>query len=279
MKLPIIAIMIVLSLFCFAIFLWALIFYSYYTAFLAFLGVISFIPYKLNNKRFWLTKGIVFSIGLLLLITTIFIPINEINKRIDFLRKKPRVVSSFTIRDKIGIYGLNIMMGIFGYIMYPEVAKETLLLMFPPPKDGIRVFNSDFAIKSKKIKNIIKEFKNKLPYKGKELTYYKKVSWSGKDFSLSSGEARYALTLNPCKVFLKAIKKGSKYRIDVSLKVPVKYPKNSYITLISKPLELKVEEGLFWILQRAGWLFPYTAEWKFSIDSNEQRLNENNSNL
>jgi len=33
------------------------------------------------------------------------------------------------------------------------------------------------------------------------------------------------------------------------------------VTLIRKPLTLKVEEGLFGYLQKCGWLHPYDAVW------------------
>jgi len=69
-----------------------------------------------------------------------------------------------------------------------------------------------------------------------------------------------------------AVKQDSGWKIDVSLKVECKYPKNSKVRLISNP-EFKIEEGLFWVLQETGWLNTYTAEWKFTINSEDSRIN------
>jgi hypothetical protein len=51
----------------------------------------------------------------------------------------------------------------------------------------------------------------------------------------------------------------------------VRYPESAYVTLIGRP-RLRVEEGLFWVLQNHGWLYPYTAEYRFSVYSDDPRL-------
>jgi hypothetical protein len=51
----------------------------------------------------------------------------------------------------------------------------------------------------------------------------------------------------------------------------VKYPESIYVTLIGRP-RLRIEEGLFWVLQNYGWLHPYTAEYRFSVYSDDPRL-------
>jgi len=257
--------------------IWALIFFSYYSAFLAFIGVLILFPFKLNNKRTWLIRTAVFLIGLILLVTTIHIPIGEINNRISLLANKPRSkssISSFSTRDKIGIYGLNVMMGILSYPIYPEISKETLMMIFPPPENGVRTFRSDFAINSEKIRNVIKKMNKKLlTEKGSgDVILNKRIFWNVSSYSFGKKEARYALALNPSDISLTASKRDSVWVIDISLKVKCSYPRKSYVTIISKP-KLKIEEGLFWVLQQAGWLFPYTADWKFTINSDDERIN------
>lgn len=275
-KLPLIFAFALVSLILFFIFIWTVAFFSYYSAFLAFLGLLVFIPLKFNNKRYWLIRGSTFLIGIVLLITTIHIPIKEINNRIFTLSNKPRntsSMSSFSVRDKVGIYGLNLMMGIFASPIYPEISMETLMMVFPAPESGIRTFHSSFAINSHKIRDVIAEFRNDLvKHEGKKkFNFQKRIYWSARDYSLGGEEARYALALNPCSVSLQASKKDSSWIIDAGIKVKCRYPQNAYVTLISRP-ELKVEEGLFWVLQQAGWLFPYTAEWKFTINSDDDRI-------
>jgi len=265
-----------LSLAVLLVFVWTLLFFAYYSAFLAFLGLLVFLPIEIVKKRYWLIRGMIFIIGLVLIITTYHYPIGEINNRIKILAKKPRdkdSLSSFSARDKIGIYGLNLMMGFVALPMYPEVAKETLMMVFPSPDNGVRTFYSDFAINSQKIQSVIKDFKNNLiaDKSGKELRAQKRLSWSVEDYSFGRKEARYALALNPADISLKSSKKSTCGVIDISIKVKIEYPQRSYVTLLSKP-ELKIEEGLFWILQQTRWLHPYVAEWRFSIRSNDNRI-------
>lgn len=270
-------IMSAVSLIVWMIFIWALLFFSYYSAFLALLGILVFLPIKMNNRGFWLIRAAVLMIGLALLVTTIQIPIGEINNRISSLAKKPRSkssISSFSTRDKIGIYGLNLMMGISAYPIYPEISKETLMMVLPAPENGVRSFKSDFAINSEKIRNTIKEFNKKLmsAKSGGDVKFKKRIFWNASNYCLGQKESRYALALNPSDVTITASKRDSVWSIDISLKVNCSYPRKSYVTLLSKP-ELKVEEGLFWVLQQAGWLFPYTAEWEFTINSDDERIN------
>ena len=44
------------------------------------------------------------------------------------------------------------------------------------------------------------------------------------------------------------------------------------LTRRDKPFYL--EEGLLWALQQEGWLFPYKAEWYWTIYSDDPRLKE-----
>ena len=265
-----------LSLVILLILVWALLFFAYYSAFLAFIGLLVFLPFKIIKRRYLLKRVAILLIGIFLLITTINFPIGEINKRIKTLAEKTRdesSLSSFSVRDKIGIYGLNLMMGVFAYPIYPEISKETLMMIFPTPKSGIRIFHSNFAIKSQKIRGVLRDFKTDLisSQSEEELHTQKWIYWSIHDYGLGSREASYALALNPSYISLKASKVDSGWLIDISIKVKCSYPKKSYVTLLSKP-ELKVEKGLFWVLQQEGWLFPYTAEWKFRINSDDDRI-------
>lgn len=275
-KIPLIILMSAFSAITLFICIWALLFFSFYIAFLSFIGVLVFLPIQIYNKRAWLVRTTVFVIGLVLLVVTIHIPIGEVHNRIKYLASKPRsknTISSFSTMDKMGIYGLNLMMGLSAYPIYPEISKETLMMVFPCPKNSIRTFESDFAINSENVRNIIKEYNKKLitGHGGTAVKLKKRLVWNDSTYIFGNREARYALTLNPAVILLTASKRNSDWLINVSIKVPCRYPQNNYTTLISKP-ELKVEEGLFWILQQAGWLFPYTAEWKFTIDSDDERI-------
>ena len=276
LKTPIVIILSAVSLVFSVVFVWALLFGIYYFATFILIGLLISLPIKIAVRRYWLVRAAVFSIGIILIATTIHYSIGEVNSKIDALANKPRSqssISEFSTKDKISIYGLNIIMGTLAYPLYPEVAKETLLMVFTPPEDGIRTFESEFAIKSKKINALIRDFNASLLNRAEgDYTTVHRVVWPASEYRLGDREARYALALNPSMVYLSASKKDSIWEIDVSIKVEVEYPQNSNVALISYP-ELRFEEGLIWVLQQAGWLHPYTAEWKFTIDSDDSRIN------
>lgn len=147
------------------------------------------------------------------------------------------------LNEKISIYGLNLIIGIVALPIYPEVAGETLFLCIPA-RDETRTFKRGFFLKSKKVKAAIQN--------GKE-----RVVWSGSEFSFGHEESRYALALNPCTLTSFTTPGGTEYMA----KVDVRYAKNFEVTLISRPIKISVQEGLFWYLQEINWLHPYQAKW------------------
>lgn len=91
------------------------------------------------------------------------------------------------------------------------------------------------------------------------------------DYSMGKSEARYALALNPAEMRVSARRIGSVWALNVSIRVECTYPQRGVATLIRYP-ELKIQEGLFWVLEQVGWLHPYTMEWNFSITTDDARL-------
>lgn len=273
--LAIIAAMTPLSLALLFVVFWALLFSADYTAFLSIVGFFLFLPIKLDNKRFWIARVSTLMMTLILLAKTIHIPIGEINHNIELLSRKPRdpeSISSFSAREKLGIYGLNLMMSLSAYPKYPEVSKETILMILPAPLGGIRTFQSDFALNSRSVCNLVKQWNMRLENeKTNKVRFKSRLHWHAKDYALGNSEARYALALNPCTISMLATRQSSKWLLDIRLRVECKYPQHSNVTLITHP-KLQVEEGLFWVLQQAEWLFPYTAEWKFTMASDDKRI-------
>ncbi|MBN1899202.1 MAG: hypothetical protein JW827_10515 [Spirochaetes bacterium] len=254
---------------------WAVIFASYYMAILCLL--LAFVLFLLPEEGRTFLKLISVLSLVVLLMFTYSIPVKEINRNIKRLAEIPRnknTLNKFSFKDKIGIYGLNILMGAAGCFFYPEVSKETLLLMFPHGKDKKRVFRSDFALRSKKVTGELKRFIESLESARPEKMTYgpKKILWNPEAYQAFNDEARVALALNMVRLKAFAVKQEKKYKIKVELKVKCAYPRSSYVTLIKEP-ELKIEEGLFWVLQEAGWLFPYTAIWQFEVYSDDERIN------
>lgn len=148
-----------------------------------------------------------------------------------------------SFKEKASIYGLNFFMSIVAYPIYPEVAKESFYLMFKTEEDT-RVFEDDFFMGSKRIQEALKKKESK-------------IAWSGSEYIVGNKESRYALALNPCKLRIKEFESFS----EVSVEVPVCFPKKYRAVLLKVPFEIAVEEGLFHYLQKEKWLFPYKAVW------------------
>lgn len=217
----------------------------------ALFGIISLgliIHYKTKRKN--LFRNFIL-LGYILFFLFFPLTLKEYNSKIELLQSTIDNRKDLSFKDKLGIYGLNIIIGIIGYPLYPEISQETLLL-FVPCKDGKRIFSDDFFLSSEKIKNEIEKMKQL------NHPYEKRISWNINDYSLGKEEARYALALNPCilKVF------NSKDHSEISVSVSVQYPEKTTAILLNKPFVLKVEEGLFGYLQKERWLFPYQAEYK-----------------
>jgi hypothetical protein len=162
------------------------------------------------------------------------------------------------------------MMGAAGYPLYPEASRETLLMMFEPGPLARRVFYSDFAIGSKRIRTQLQECRDRLS-RGDTAAVQMRIVWDKSEYRLTDPEARYGLALNQTWLWLTPRRTAKGWLIDVRHDVGIEYPDSAYVTLVSRP-RLRVEEGLFWVLQNCGWLHPYTAEWRFSIFSDDKRL-------
>jgi hypothetical protein len=221
-----------------------------------------------SGRWFWLGPGL---LGLLVgFAGSVWrVPVREVDRSIESLArraKSPAGISSLSLRDKLGIYGLNVAMGLAALPLYPEAATETLLLMVPPdPTSGRRVFRSSFAMRSTQVRDVVESFKALLrSAKGNTAVLEPvRVSWPSTAYrQLGGSEARVALALNPSDVSAVARRSGRGWEIEVRVEVRVEYPKSASVRLIESP-QLRVEEGLFWALQEAGWLHPYTAVWEF----------------
>jgi hypothetical protein len=241
-----------------------------YTTLLIFVFLFILIPLKAKSKKIRKLRIIIFLFVLIIFLINPCITIKEIDKRIEEIRLKilkNNSITSLNFREKIGIYGLNILMGLFAYPIYPEAAKETLFLMIKPNNNLKREFKLKMPIKSYKINNIIRDYIAILKKEGKKGGVLKrKLVWSSHQY-LNKIESRYALAFNSGEIVLYVKKVKDKWNIYGKIIIKISYPKRSYITLLkcSRKVKLRVEEGLFWLLQKSGWLYPYIAEWNFSL--------------
>jgi len=171
--------------------------------------------------------------------------------RLDKLNSIPLDPVNFSWINKAEIYALGIVMSAIAYPIYPEVAREHMM-MYTPFDTAPKVIIDDFFRGSPVVEDaIVKAQKLGRPYR---------LAWPAKTYKLSLDpiaykEARIALALN-----------GGFVRVEngkaiVSIKIT--YPKQSYAPLIhiNGIGTIGVEEGLYWVLQKEGWLYSGYVEW------------------
>ena len=226
-------------------------FFSWLATWETYLGYLGLVI-LLFGLVYWRLKGVNFlyaSLLSLLIFTIVLFPqsLNIYNQKTAEYMAKIDSGKDLSFKEKASIYGLNFLMSIVAYPIYPEVAKESFYLMFKTEEDT-RVFEDDFFLGSERIQKALKNKKSE-------------VAWSGSEYILGNKETSYALALNPCRLRTKEFESFS----EVSVEVPVCYPKKYRAVLLNVPFEIAVEEGLFHYLQKEKWLFPYKAIWRATV--------------
>ena len=190
-----------------------------------------------------------------LLITTFLIGVGLY--RLDKLNSIQIDPANFTWINKAEIYVLGIVMSAIAYPIYPEVAREHMM-MYTPFDVAPKVIIDDFFRGSPVVEDaIVKAQKLGRPYR---------LAWPAKTYRLSFDplaykEARIALALN-----------GGFVRVEngkAIVRIKITYPKKSYAPLIhiNGIGTIGVEEGLYWVLQKEGWLYEGYVEWFAKINS------------
>jgi len=279
-------IIILYSFFFLAVSAWLFLLKMPLTSLLAILFAAATLPLLLLRSH--LVRGAYFTLALipLFVLTTVLawnVPFNEFGDRVIELDNKIRKSgsSSFTLQDKVAIYGLNIVMAGGGYIVgFPEVATETLLLTIPG-KQTIEM-HSDFAMRSPKVKRAILSMSRSLDSVPESVNHVnlgtKKIYWAS-DKDIWEDSVRVGLATNPLTLKVSAERGGNDdWTLNCTGIVSVKYPRGGRVVLVPniRGKDLVMSEGLFWALQQEGWLFPYKMHWKWSVDLDDKRLQEKN---
>lgn len=191
----------------------------------------------------------------------------QINRRIDRLGQIDRTADAaraLSIRTKLAIYGLNLGMALVAAPLYPEVAMETFL-MVRKTRTGFRVFGSKFALRSSRVRAEITRFLQSSEPRDRVTVV---IDWPEEDYLIHE-EGRVALALNATTLTIAADRtdvSGVPETVQVELRTSISYPHSGRIQVLSKPA-LFVEEGLFWMLEQAGWLHPYTVVYRFTAET------------
>ena len=178
-------------------------------------------------------------------------------QRLNYLSSKPINLDEFSWFNKVEIYGAYVVMNILGAPLYPEIAKEGLLMLLPSYKDQEVVFQSDFFLESAFIQDKIANYNGPV-----------RLAWSPNDYLLGSSEARVSLALNTGTLSIE----DGKVRVSVPCKWPQHsdhrdHPWTTPLVVIPGLPEIRVQEGLFWVLEQEGWIYPYTVVWEADLAS------------
>lgn len=171
--------------------------------------------------------------------------------RLNQLNQTPLHPDNFSVINKVEIYTLGLIMSGLAYPLYPEVAREHLMLY--RSFDGKpKVIEDDFFLESR----IVRDALEKSQKSGSEVRLY----WHMSAYNLSFDhekywESRVALALNGGWI---SFQNGM-----IRVRVPIAYPKRAFAPLITLPGygTLGVQEGLFNILQQVGWYHTGEVYW------------------
>ena len=165
-------------------------------------------------------------------------------QRLNHLSARPVELSEFSWFNKVEIYTVYVLMNVLGAPLYPEIAKEGSLMLLPSSEGQVMTFESDFFLESEFIQNKLDNYSEPV-----------RLAWPPNSYRLGGSETRIALALNTGTLHVEDGK--------AKVSVPCTWPKQSLVNVgLPGLLDIRVQEGLFWILEQEGWIYPYTAVWE-----------------
>ena len=220
-------------------------------------------------------RGAALTIIVVLLLLFPYKVLESTEIRMQFLSEKlaSEGIDGFGLTDKFAIYGAHAFMGLGGLVTgFPEVAVETLSMLIPGP--SIRSWSSDFAMESSRIRKPLKRLVSlleQLPSQTNEYSLKKeRIAWSK-----YGSDRRVAFALNPFDLSATANRIEGRWKIVCKANVDIKYPPRAWVLLFSYAgRDIHFEEGLLWVLQESGWIFPYQGNWEWTIYSDDYRLGD-----
>lgn len=191
-----------------------------------------------------------------------WVPLHEFADATDHLAARlDQGPEAYSTREKLGIYGLHGLMTVVGGVVgLPEVAVEAAGLHVPI--GGTRVVHSDFPLRSPKVRRKVAA----LAGGGSG-----RVAWT---YAWDRESVRVALALNALDL---VVEPGPDDALDVAATVQIAYPHRYRLVFFQvRGRTVGIEEGLYGMLQDAGWLFPYAVEYRFRVDRNDPILRDPN---
>ena len=168
-------------------------------------------------------------------------------QRLNHLSARPVELSEFSWFNKVEIYTVYVLMNALGAPLYPEIAKEGSLMLLPSSEGQVMTFESEFFLESEFIQNKLDNYSEPV-----------RLAWPPNSYRLGGSETRIALALNTGTLHVEDGK--------AKVSVPCTWPKQSLVNVgLPGLLDIRVQEGLFWVLEQEGWIHPYTAVWEADL--------------
>ncbi|MFT4627377.1 MAG: hypothetical protein ACI8PZ_006061 [Myxococcota bacterium] len=192
-----------------------------------------------------------------LVVLTSPVAVLDYAQRVDALTAK-RATTGLDTRDRAAVWWLNLTMaGVGAAVGFPEAAVETALLAVPGPAE--RSFHSPFPMRDAGVRQAVE----RMARSGPGTLPHHRVTWTYGERGRSD---RVALACNALDLSGVAVPDGDGLRLDLEGRVDIRYPQRARLHLFTLAgRRVGIDEGLFADLQDAGWLFPYTAVWRWSV--------------
>lgn len=199
---------------------------------------------------------------------------NQISNEMDRLGTTIRRdgAEALTTTDRVAIFTGNIAMAIGGLAIWaPEVALETLFLMYPHEKQAYRV-EHDFAMGSRLVRELIEGHvaevaAGRAPMKSERIP----VNWlqkTGRAYGVT--DYRVALAVAGGGMWLDVLKTERGYAVGCRLTIDVAYSENYRLDIFNvNGVRLYIDEAIFSALQDLGWFHTYLVHFEWSVEADE----------
>ena len=95
-----------------------------------------------------------------------------------------------------------------------------------------------------------------------------RIAWPQYD-----SDERVGWALNPVRLEAVANRIEGRWRINCKATIAMRYTSQGWLLLFShEGRDIHFEEGLLWVLQEIGWIFPYQGSWEWTVYSDDYRL-------
>ena len=228
----------------------------------ALLFVLAFVLWRKN----YIKSAVIIAIFIL----SLPLAFNQISNRMDYLGNLIRTEGSQALNtmERVSIYFSNITMAVGGFlILAPEVAVETLFLMDPRGKD--KSFNSDFAMGSKHVREIISNYSQKVEAGSAPLQSERiPLRWGPGYNTYSMFDYRVALAVAGGGLFLNYEKTENGYIVKCRITISVNYSEDYKLDIFNGyGTRLYIDEAIFSALQELRWFHPYYAHYYWTLDN------------